>query len=154
MWEEFLYSMEVQGLISLFCLIIGLLFFKQTGAPSLTIEVFPALVLGIYLLYFSFLGGTLMQYFENYDDSMRTFLLGLFLNLVFGQLTLMMGRDFYGMGVVFSSFLTLAYTMVKLRETLQEINFVIFTTGALRPSLTRGRFEKFVAALNDGVEKK
>ena len=154
MWEEFLYSMEVQGLISMFCLIIGLLFFKQTGAPSLTNEVFPALVLGIYLLYFSFLGGTLMQYFENYDDSMRTFLLGLFLNLVFGQLTLMMGRDFYGMGVVFSSFLTLAYTMVKLRETLQEINFVIFTTGALRPSLTRGRFEKFVAALNDGVEKK
>ena len=154
MWEEFLYSMEVQGLISLFCLIIGLLFFKQTGAPSLTNEVFPALVLGIYLLYFSFLGGTLMQYFENYDDSMRTFLLGLFLNLVFGQLTLMMGRDFYGMGVVFSSFLTLAYTMVKLRETLQEINFVIFTTGALRPSLTRGRFEKFVEALNDRVEKK
>ena len=47
----------------------------------MTIEVFPALVLGIYLLYFSFLGGTLMQYFENYDDSMRTFLLGLFLNL-------------------------------------------------------------------------
>ena len=95
-----------------------------------------------------------MQYFENYDDSMRTFLLGLFLNLVFGQLTLMMGRDFYGMGVVFSSFLTLAYTMVKLRKTLQEINFVIFTTGALRPSLTRGRFEKFVDALNDRVEKK
>ena len=101
MWEEFLYSMEVQGLISMICLIIGMLFFKQIGAPSLTLEVFPYLVFGIYLLYFSFLGGTLMQYFENYDDSMRSFLLGLFLNLIFGQLTLMMGREFYGLGVVF-----------------------------------------------------
>jgi uncharacterized membrane protein len=154
MWEEFLYSMEVQGLISMVCLIIGMLLFKQVGAPSLTLEVFPYLVFGIYLLYFSFLGGTLMQYFENYDDSMRSFLLGLFLNLIFGQLTLMMGREYYGLGVVFSSFLTLSYTMIKLRETLQEINFVIFTTGALRPSLTRGRFEKFVDALNDGVENK
>ncbi|CZQ91652.1 exopolysaccharide Pel transporter PelG [Trichococcus collinsii] len=153
MWEEFLYSMEVQGLISMICLIIGMLLFKQVGAPSLTLEVFPYLVFGIYLLYFSFLGGTLMQYFENYDDSMRSFLLGLFLNLIFGQLTLMMGREFYGLGVVFSSFLTLSYTMIKLRETLLEIDFVIFTNGALRPSLTRGRLEKFVEALNDGVEK-
>ena len=153
MWEEFLYSMEVQGLISMICLIIGMMLFKQMGAPSLTLEVFPYLVFGIYLLYFSFLGGTLMQYFENYDDSMRSFLLGLFLNLIFGQLTLMMGREFYGLGVVLSSFLTLSYTMIKLRETLQEIDFVIFTNGALRPSLTIGRLEKFVEALNDGVEK-
>lgn len=135
------------------CLIIGMMLFKQMGAPSLTLEVFPYLVFGIYLLYFSFLGGTLMQYFENYDDSMRSFLLGLFLNLIFGQLTLMMGREFYGLGVVLSSFLTLSYTMIKLRETLQEIDFVIFTNGALRPSLTIGRLEKFVEALNDGVEK-
>lgn len=153
MWEEFLYSMEVQGLISMVCLIIGMLLFKQVGAPSLTLEVFPYLVFGIYLLYFSFLGGTLMQYFENYDDSMRSFLLGLFLNLIFGQLTLLMGREFYGLGVVLSAFLTLSYTMIKLRETLQEIDFVIFTNGALRPSLTRGRLEKIVEALNDGVEK-
>lgn len=153
MWEEFLYSMEVQGLISMICLIIGMMLFKQVDAPSLTLEVFPYLVFGIYLLYFSFLGGTLMQYFENYDDSMRSFLMGLFLNLIFGQLTLLMGREFYGLGVVLSSFLTLSYTMIKLRETLQEIDFVIFTNGALRPSLTRGRLEKFVEALNDGVEK-
>lgn len=95
-----------------------------------------------------------MQYFENYDDSMRSFLLGLFLNLIFGQLTLMMGREFYGLGVVLSAFLTLSYTMIKLRETLQEIDFVIFTNGALRPSLSQGRLEKFVEALNDGVEKR
>lgn len=149
MWEEFLYSMEIQGLISMFGLIIGLIFFNQMGVSSLTIEVFPYLVLGLYLLYFSFLGGTLMQYFENYEDSMRVFSLGLFLNFIFGVLTLKMGRDYYGLGMIFSSLITFSYTIIKLRETLEELDFNIFTTGSLRSTIKKGWLDKVLDIIND-----
>lgn len=149
MWEEFLYSMEIQGLISMFGLIIGLIFFNQMSVSSLTIEVFPYLVLGLYLLYFSFLGGTLMQYFENYEDSMRVFSLGLFLNFIFGVLTLKMGRDYYGLGMIFSSLITFSYTIIKLRETLEELDFKIFTTGSLRSTIKKGWLDKVLDIIND-----
>ena len=53
MWEEFLYSMEVQGLISLFCLIIGLLFLYNAVRAFIRASIIGGviwLVLGLWLL--------------------------------------------------------------------------------------------------------
>ena len=90
-----------------------------------------------------------MQYFENYEDSMRVFSLGLFLNFIFGVLTLKMGRDYYGLGMIFSSLITFSYTIIKLRETLEELDFNIFTTGSLRSTIKKGWLDKVLDIIND-----
>lgn len=148
MWEELLFSFEIQGILSLVLLLVGLIAFPYFGVPALTLDVFPFLVVGLYLLYFSMLMGTLMQYFENYLDPMRIFLLGLLLTVLFGGITLRMGKEFYGLGILFSSLATLFLSVHMLKKTVQDIDLHIFTTGTLRTQEKQGKLEKFVNLLN------
>lgn len=149
MWEEFLYSLEVQGLLSMVFLITAMAAFPFMGIYANTIDVFPYFAFGIYLLYFSFLACTLMQYFENYDDSMRCFALGVLLNLIFGIMTMLMGKEFYGLGIVFSSLITFIYAILKLRKTVREVDIRIFTRGAFKTYIKKDKLDLVVNFLND-----
>ena len=79
---------------------------------------------------------------------MRIFLLGLLLTVLFGGITLRMGKEFYGLGILFSSLATLFLSVHMLKKTVQDIDLHIFTTGTLRTQEKQGKLEKFVNLLN------
>lgn len=152
LWEELLFCFEIQGLLSMILMVAGMLVLPYIGVPTMTLDVFPYLVFGIYLLYFTFLCCTLMQYFENYDDSLKVFMLSLFLNVLFTGLFIYMGADFYGLGIAFASLASLIYAVWKLKGTLEKTDVAIFCSGTLRPKEQDNLTEKIADLLNDGKE--
>lgn len=152
MWEELLFCFEIQGLISIVLMVLGMLFLPYIGISTTTLDVFPYMVFGIYLLYFSFLCGTLMQYFENYDDPLKVFLLSLFLNILFTGLCIAMGPEFYGLGIALASLVTLVYAVWKLKITLSQVDVRLFCSGTLQLAEKTGWLDTLVDKLNQREE--
>ena len=98
--------------------------------------------------YFMFLACTLMQYFENYLDCLRIMVLFLLLNAIFTVLTVQLGAEFYGLGIVFSSTVSLIAALLYLRKTLDSVDYIIFCSRVPEEENRNQNLESLINRLN------
>ena len=152
MWQEFFFVAELQILISLICVVVGIAVLPLLGLSSTVIEVFPNMVAGFLFTYFMFLACTLMQYFENYVDCLHITTLFLLLNTIFTLLTVQLGAEFYGLGIVFASIVTLIAALLYLRKTLSSVDYIIFCSQVPEEENKGKNLESWINRLNGQEE--
>ena len=148
MWQEYLYIAEIQILISLAFIVVGLIVLPKIGITSQVIDMFPSLTAGFLLTYFTFLSCTLLQYFENYADSFRVMLLFVVLNPIFAYITVLLGSAFYGIGLFFAASATLIASIIYLIKTLNSVDYIIFCSHSLISESPTVWLEKTIDFLN------
>ena len=148
MWQEFFYVAELQILFSLICVVLGLVLFPQLSVSTNIVEMYPTLACGYVFTYFMFLASTLLQYFENYRDSLKVMLVFVILNPIFNVLTVFLGADFYGTGMIFAAAAGLTASLIYLKRTLDNVDYLIFCTKNIGTEETVTFTDKLVRVLN------
>ena len=148
MWQEFFFVAELQILISLVSVVVGIAVLPLVGLSATIVEIFPNMVAGFLFTYFMFLACTLMQYFENYVDCLRIMVLFLLLNTIFTVLTAQLGAEFYGVGIVFASTVSLIAALLYLRKTLDSVDYIIFCSRVPEEESKGRNLESLINRLN------
>jgi uncharacterized membrane protein len=148
MWQEFFFVAELQILISLVSVVVGIAVLPLLGLSMTIVEVFPNMVAGFLFTYFMFLACTLMQYFENYLDCLRIMTLFLLLNTIFTILTAQLGPEFYGLGIVFASTVSLIAALLYLKKTLDSVDYIIFCSRVPEEEAKGKNLESIINRLN------
>lgn len=149
LWHEFFFVAELQILISLVSVVFGVAVLPILGFSTTVQEVFPNMVAGFLFTYFMFLACTLMQYFENYMDCLRIMGLFLVLNTIFNILSVNLGPEFYGLGILFSSSVALIAGLLYLHKTLTAVDYIIFCSRVPEEETKGTRLKNLIQRLND-----
>lgn len=146
--QELLYVIEVQLIISLLMITLGTTVLPFMGLSWTSIDIFPFLAGGFYFSFLMFITITLLLYFNNQADAVKIAVLFFALNAMYSWLTVKLGKEYYGWGMIVAGLFSLAIGIERLTATLNRINYIVFCNQTLTPRKDITRFEKFVEILD------
>lgn len=126
--KELINIMQIQFVITLLLVIFGILVLLPIfSIHRQTTEIFMLLSVGYFMAYITFITITILLYFDNQEDSLK--LSGIFLisNIFFTYGTLLLGKEYYGLGLPISSLISLIIGSFYLNRTLSNIDYRIFS---------------------------
>lgn len=153
LWQEFIYVLEVQLILSLLLIVIGMKLLPLLGLSALTIECFPFLACGYYFTFLMFITTTVLLYFENQKDARKICFFFMITNMLFTLISVIMGSQYYAIGFVFSGFVSFIAAIKLLSDTVNRIDYIVFCNQLIRPKVYNSRFERFIDWLNNSKEK-
>ncbi len=153
MWQEFLFVAEIQILVSLVSVVLGMVLLPKVGISTKVIEIFPNMVAGFLFAYFMFLACTLMQYFENYSDCLKVMSMFFVMNAIFTNLSVLLGPVFYGTGILFASIASLIAALIYLKKTLDSVDYIIFCSANPEDDQKNDFFENIIDRMNGKWEE-
>lgn len=120
--------MKIQFVATLLFIIFGsAILLPLLGKDSETIAIFAVLSIGYYMTYMTFIVITILLYFDNQEDSLKISTIFLFSNIIFSYITIILGREYYGLGLPISSFISLIIGLYYLNRTLNNIDYRLFS---------------------------
>jgi uncharacterized membrane protein len=120
--------MEVQFIVTLLAIIFGVnVILPMFGNNKMTGDLFVILAIGYFLTFMTFIVVTLILYFDNQVDAMKT--TGIFLtsSVCLTILTLWLGELYYGLGLAASALLALLFSLYYLTRTIEKIDYRMFS---------------------------
>jgi uncharacterized membrane protein len=146
--QEYAQLIEVQAVVSLLLIVVGMSAFPYIGISSSIIETYPFLACGYYFSFMMFLTTTLMLYFESYRDACMTSLFFLVSNIIFTILSILMGSDFHGWGLVMGGGVSFLAAQYKLKKTIHDVNHIMFCSKALREEVSITIWDRLIYRLD------
>ncbi|MCZ8519013.1 MULTISPECIES: exopolysaccharide Pel transporter PelG [Paenibacillus] len=142
LWHEMIRMTKLQGIITLFLILVSRYLLSALGYDSLTVEIFRIYSLGA-------MGSTLMLtlilmmlYFEDRRGALTASLLFFSLNSLFTAGVLPPGLDYYGFNYFLASSIALAYSAWRLLGFLHRIEVQTFVSQGLLERSPRGFFTR------------
>lgn len=137
--SELLNMVRIQFIISVVLYLACVVLLPQLGISGLTMEIYPGLAAGYFILFLMYTAIIYLYYFNDLTGALLTaffFCIGTFVGTMFAS---MLAPLWYGMGLVGGAFLgwTLAY--MRLRWTERNLDEHIFCNGKL---MKQGKGEK------------
>jgi len=126
--KELTFIMEVQFIVTLLAIIFGVnVILPMFGNNKMTGDLFVILAIGYFLTFMTFIVVTLILYFDNQVDAMKT--TGIFLtsSVCLTILTLWLGELYYGLGLAASALLALLFSLYYLTRTIEKIDYRMFS---------------------------
>lgn len=142
--RELVFLIEIQFIISLFLIIVGIPALQTFGLSWVTIDIFPFLAGGYYFSFLMFVVMTVLIYFQNYNDAIKIGLSFAVLNVIFTYITIRLGPEFYGLGMIGAGLVCLVSGIERIVYSLNSINYVVFCSQALVQDFKKTRFEKII----------
>ena len=128
--RELMNIMNVQFVATLLLIIFGAtVLLPLFGKDSDTIAIFSLLSLGYYMTYMTFIVITILLYFDNQEDSLKISTIFLMGSIIFSYITILLGREYYGLGLPVSSVTSLVIGLYFLNKTLNNIDYRLFSKG-------------------------
>lgn len=126
--NELYLIIKLQLMVTIISVITGANFILPvTGHDQLTIRLFVLLAAGYCMTYLMFIVITVLLYFDNQEDAFKTALMFSLLTFIFNMITILLGEEFYGLGLFASAFTSLLYSGRFLVRTLEDVDYRIFT---------------------------
>lgn len=146
--RELVFLIEVQFIISLFLIVIGIPALQTVGLSWITIDIFPFLAGGYYFSFLMFAIMTVLIYFQNYIDALKVAVAFAVLNTMFTYITTRLGVEYYGLGMIAAGLVCLVAGIERIVYTLNHINYMVFCSQKLILDNKRTRFEKVIDFLD------
>lgn len=125
--RELSYIIEVQFIITLALLVVGVnIIMPLFSNDSKTIELYVFLAIGYFLTYMTFIMMTILLYFDNQEHTLQiasVFLLG---TIVLTGVTILLGEQFYGLGLCLGSLLSLMVASKHLNDTISNVDYRLY----------------------------
>jgi len=126
--KELTFIFEVQFIITLLAIIFGVnVILPALGNSKMTMDLFVILAMGYFLTFMAFIVTTLILYFDNQDDALKTTAIFLFFSASMTALTLWLGELYYGLGLAASALITLLVSLYYLTRTIEKIDYRMFS---------------------------
>jgi len=119
--SELVFLIEIQFIISLFLIVIGIPAFQTFGLSWITIDIFPFLAGGYYFSFLMFVIMTVLIYFQNYNDTIKVSLSFVVLNIIFSYITIRLGPEFYGLGMIAAGLVCLVSAIERIIYSLTTL---------------------------------
>jgi uncharacterized membrane protein len=120
---------KIQLIATIIFLVSGVfVFLPAFGFDSQTISIYSALAIGYFLTYMISIVVNILLYFDNRKDSLIIMAAFLVLNSLLNILTIVLGQQYYGVGLGASALLTLFWGLHCLDTTLNQIDFRLFSS--------------------------
>jgi uncharacterized membrane protein len=119
---------KLQLSVTIISVIIGAsLILPITGHNQVTIKLFVLLAIGYFMTYMTFITITVLLYFDNQEDAFKIALMFFSLTVIFTIITILLGENFYGLGLCTAALVSIIYGVRLLLRTLEEVDYRIFT---------------------------
>ncbi len=119
---------QVQFVLTLLASVIGItVLLPLLGRDRQTMEIFVLLSIGYFMTYMTFIIMTILLYFDNQEDSLKISIVFLVGNISFTYITVLLGQEYYGLGLPISSMISLVIANLYLNKTLNNIDYRIFS---------------------------
>lgn len=126
--RELINIMKMQFVATFLLIIFGsTILLPILGKDKETIAIFSLLSIGYYMTYMTFLVITILLYFDNQEDSLKISSIFLLSNIIFNYITIIGGREYYGLGLAISSIIALIIALYYLNRTLKNIDYRLFS---------------------------
>lgn len=126
--RELINIMKMQFVATLLLIIFGTtVLLPALGKDSETIALFSLLSIGYYMTYMTFIVLTILLYFDNQEDALKIATMFFMGNIIFSYFTILLGREYYGLGLPISSLLSLIVGLHFLDVTLSNIDYRLFS---------------------------
>lgn len=124
--NEITFVAEIQFIISIIFIIIGINLLPILGFDSFVLELIPFSVAGYFFNTIVVCLITLLLYFGNYNKVLKITLLNFILTTFFTIITIFLGRNYYGLSMVISGAICLVIALGYINETLENVNYKVF----------------------------
>jgi uncharacterized membrane protein len=119
---------EIQLVVTILLILFGVnVFLPLLRSDALTIDLFALMAIAYFLTYMTFIVITLLLYFD--DQEATLIVSGLFLatTIFFTVVSLLLGVEFYGLGLIVSSTISLLVGLFLLNRTVNQIDYRMFS---------------------------
>lgn len=124
--HEITFVVEVQFIISLFAMIVCTTVMPAFGSSVQTVELLPFTIAGYFFSTIFMCIITLLLYFENYNKALASAVIHFGLILVLTVITILLGRNFYGLSLPVASGISLVCALHFLKKTLNRVNYKVY----------------------------
>lgn len=124
--NEITFVVEVQFIISLFAIVLCTNLLPAFGSNTQTVELIPFTIAGYFFSTIFMCIVTLLLYFENYNKALVSALIHFALILLLTVVTILLGKNFYGLSLPIASGLSLVCALKFLKQTLGRVNYKVY----------------------------
>lgn len=147
LWREIFHLMALQLFFSLIFIIIANYLLPFIGITQQSINIFNILVLGAFCNISMFLIALINLYFENRKGALLITTIFLLTNIPFTLISLWLGENYYGLGYLLSSFISLCISIFSSFKFLNKIDYITFCSQPVIYKEKKGLFTLIVNKL-------
>jgi len=123
LWEGLRKITGFQIVVSFLVIFCGTFIMPRVGITQSSIDIFYILVLGASVSSIMLIVMIILLYFENRRDALITSGIFFISNIIFTQVTIMLGMNFYGFGYFLSSLVSLVFALLRLNSFLKDLDY-------------------------------
>lgn len=148
--EEMSFIMELQLLITvLLVVVLTQLVFPYFGVATIISELFTYIAFGYYSAFMAFLITTILLYFNAQSQALAIQACFVISNTLFSYITIVLGQEYYGLGIVASGTLTLTLALVTFARVIRNIDYMVFSQQPLINTQKHIRIDRWMHKLYD-----
>lgn len=145
--RELIFLMEIQLLISVAAIVIGVGILPVMGISGLGLEIFNFLTLGYYTTAMMFMIMTVLLYYDDQKGALWISFVFLVLNTVLTYVSILLGENYYGVGTIAAGAVSLLISILRLKYLLKNIDYRVFCSQPIITRPNNSRFARFVRRL-------
>lgn len=140
---------EIQTIFSVIFLIVGLNLIPIVTPKYVTIGIFSIFVIGYYNFIIMFVFLTILLYFDDKKGSLILVLTFALSNIIFTQATILIGKNYYGLGFAIACFISLMFGFGRLDYILKNISYFTFCSQPFSQNLNKKLFTLLTSKLSN-----
>ena len=152
-WQETAYMIEVQVIASLIMIALIQNIMPGLGISKPILDFFPFVAYGFYFTVMMNMIGTILLYFVRQRELIKVYALFFLANAVFTIVSVYLGEAFYGIGIIMAGMAGFAVVIARLRDTMKQLDYIIFCSIVLEPEEKRTAFDRFTAGLDAKTDR-
>lgn len=127
-WKQLAGLFQTQAVFTVVAALLGSrVFLPLLSFDSRTIQLFPVMCLGFYLVWMVFIMTTIILYFDLQAEAMKVMLLLWLSTTALTALLIRAGQSYSGIGLLAGAFITTIYTLLRLNRLLRQIDYLIYS---------------------------
>lgn len=127
-WQQLAGLFQTQAVFTVVAALLGSrVFLPLLSFDSRTIQLFPVMCLGFYLVWMVFIMTTIILYFDLQFEAMKIMLLLWLSTTALTALLIRAGQSYSGIGLLTGALITTIYTLLRLSSLLRQIDYLIYS---------------------------